>query len=497
MDEFRRAVSEAVERARNVVDEADVADDWDSLAAHRDPAPEWFRDAKFGLYCHWGIYSVAGWGTEWYPRWLFMTDPDAGEWGGDIYPRHVERYGEPDEFPYHAHVPDFTAADFDPDAWADLYEDAGARFGGLTAEHHDGWANWDSAINPWNAGDRGPGRDLVGEFETALRDRDLRFLASFHHARTKWYFEFARQNFPSVTEDYPERVMYGDVEDDLFHDLWLAELVEVIDEYDPDVLWHDGRLPEIPDAHKRLYLAYYFARATERGRDAVVTAKDRELPVDVAVEDFERGRPAEKQDRPWLTDTSITVHAWGYTDPETVDLDFENIRPARVVVHELIDIVSKNGNLLLNFAPRPDGTVPDDQREVLLAVGEWLDVNGEAIYGTRPWDTFGEGPTRLDEGGHDLDDVEYTARDVRYTQSKDGETLYAVVMGWPETDRLTLDAPTVAGDDGASVRLLGHGETEYEVTDGDRLTLAVPDLDGDERPSDVAVAFALDGFEFD
>lgn len=488
--EFERAVADAVERARRVVDAGPYEPSWDSLADH-DEAPEWFRDAKFGLYCHWGVYSVPAYNSEWYPRWMYMTDPSQADpdWGNDVYPHHVETYGEPDEHPYQAFVPEFTAENFDPEAWAELFEAAGARFAGPAAEHHDGWSNWDSSINPWNASDRGPERDPVGELEAAVRDRDIRFLTSFHHARTKSHFEFAFENFPSVTEGYPDRVMYGNLADSLRFDLWLAKLVEVIDEYEPDLIWHDSSLPEISEDHHRRYLAYYFDVAAESDRDVVVAAKHRQFPPEVAVEDFERGRPAELRDRPWLTDTSIVTGGWSYTEGG-------GLESVRTVLHELIDVVSKNGCMLLNFAPRADGSIPEAQREHLLAIGEWLDVHGEAIYGTRPWTTFGEGPTRLEEGGHFLDDVEYTAEDVRYTRDGEGETLYAIVMGWPDGESITLESVDVGDAPDGRVELLGVDEpVAHEVTDDGHLAIAVPDLPPADRPSEDAVAFALSGFD--
>ncbi|MFB6155202.1 MAG: alpha-L-fucosidase [Haloferacaceae archaeon] len=487
---FRAAVADAVENARAVVDDGPYDPEWDSLSEH-DAAPEWFRDAKFGLYCHWGVYSVPAYDTEWYPHWMYKTDPEQGDreglgWSDPVYPHHVETYGEPDEYPYQAFVPDFGAEEFDPDAWADLFERTGARFAGLTAEHHDGWSNWDSAVNPWNAGDRGPERDLVGAFGRAVRDRGLKFVTSFHHARTRQYYEFAYENFPSVTEGYPDRVMYGDVDD--FDDLWLAKLAEVIDAHEPDLIYHDGTLPTISEDHRRRYLAHYFNAAAGTDRDPVVTAKNRELPLDVSVEDFERGRPNEKLDRAWLTDDSVTEQGWCHVESAEDDL-----KSPRTVIHELVDVVSKNGCLVLNFGPRADGTIPEGQREVLLAVGDWLDTHGEAIFETRPWDVFGEGPTRIEEGGHFLDEPTYSPEDVRYTRSKDGETVYALVMGWPE-GALELESVEVTGD--GTVELLGHGTVGHDVDADGRLTIRVPDLAAEERPSDVAVAFALDGFEF-
>ena len=485
--EFRQAVTEAVSRAQRIIDEGPYDPEWESLENHEE-APTWFRDAKLGMYFHWGIYSVPAYETEWYPRLMYDSNDEFDNWDTNVYEFHTETYGPPDEAPYQDFLPELTAENFDPEAWADLFEDVGARFAGPIAEHHDGWSNWDSAINPWNAGDRGPHRDIVGELESAIRRRGLKFMTSFHHERTREHYQYAHKNYPSVMEGYPEEVMYGNIEEDLYFDHWLARLVEVIDNYAPDLIWHDAELPNIPEDHHRQYLAYYFNRAAERDQEPVVTAKNEELPLDVTVEDFERGRPAEQLNRPWLTDTSITTNGWLYTEEE-------DLKSPETVVHELVDIVSKNGCMLLNFGPRPDGTIPETQKEVLRGVGDWLDTHGEAIYETRPCNTFGEGPTRLEEGGHFLDDIEYTAEDVRYTQSKDGETIYAIVMGWPERETVTLESVDVANDDGTVGLLGGPDDLNYEVAGDSRLSIDVPDIPAAERPSDIAVVFELSGFE--
>ncbi|MFB6120746.1 MAG: alpha-L-fucosidase [Halobacteriaceae archaeon] len=489
-DAFRRAVGDTVEHARTVIEDGPHDATWDSLETH-EAAPEWFRDAKFGVYCHWGLYSVPAFESEWYPRFMYDADHeihDRRSLDNDVFGHHVETYGPPDEAPYQDFAEDFTAENFDAETWADLFDEIGARFAGPVAEHHDGWSNWESELNPWNAGDHGPHRDLVGALETAVRDRGLRFMTSFHHERTRDHFQAAYEHYPSVMAEYPDEVMYGNLDDDLYFDYWLARLVEVIDEYAPDLIWHDAGLEKIPESHHRQYLAYYFNRSIQSDQEAVVTAKNEDLPLGVAVEDFERGRPAEQRDRPWLTDTSITTNGWAY-------LEDQSLKTPRTIVHELIDIVSKNGCLLLNFAPRPDGTIPESQKDVLRDVGAWLDTHGEAIYGTRPWTTFGEGPTNLDGGGHFLDDVEYTAADVRYTRSKDADTLYAIVMGWPADVTVNLDSVTI--DDGADgdVGLLGGpDELDYESDRENGLSITVPDLDATARPSDVAVVFKLAGF---
>jgi len=465
---------------------------WDSLG-HHEPAPEWFRDGKFGIYFHWGVYSVAAFANEWYPRNLYQK-------GSAEYQHHVATYGAPATVGYPDLVPRFTADRFDADAWAALFAAAGATFAGPVAEHHDGFAMWASKVTPWNAKDRGPKRDLVGELASAIRKRNLRFVTTFHHdfnnlyeiAPGRWtgFYEFVKRDFPALLDDPERALLYGYLPRDQFVEtVWKAKLFEVIDAYQPDMIWHDSWLDQIPEKARQEYVAYYFNRAREWGREVMITCKQLDLPREVAVEDFEKGRTDTLTEYTWLTDDTISRGSWCYTQ----DLA---IKPAAEVLHVLIDIVSKNGQLLLNISPKADGTIPEDQQEVLQAVGRWLRVNGEAIYNTRPWLIEGEGPTRLGKGGHFVKALSYTAQDIRYTRSKDGRTLYATVLGWP-TGALALSAVRVLGAAAdARVALLGRAEpVPHRVNEAGQLVLEVPPLPPEQRPCDHAFAFRLSGFD--
>ncbi len=402
--------------------------DWESLSKHN-PAPDWFLDAKFGIYFHWGIYSVPAFSTEWYPR--RMHEPGSIE-----NKHHIETYGQPTEFGYPDFVPMFKAEKFNSEEWADLFARAGARFAGLVAEHHDGFSMWDSDLTPWNAADKGPKKDIAGELEKAIHGRGMRFITTFHHARNnlwkpennndQWTGHYApvKMNYPSLLENPERAILYGYMPREQFLGLWKGKLMEVIDKYHPDIMWFDSWLDEIPDSVKTEYLAYYFNRAHEWGKDVVVTFKQEDLPQDVGVLDLEKGRMGELTTFPWLTDDTISKGSWCYTQ----DLE---IKSTSIVLHSLIDVVSKNGVMLLNISPKADGTIPENQQKVLLQIGDWLGKYGEAIYDTRPWFTFGEGPTQLQAGqfGGFTDAGGYTARDVRYTHK--GNTIYAILLGWP------------------------------------------------------------------
>jgi alpha-L-fucosidase len=359
------------------------------------------------------------------------------------YRHHLETYGDPSEFGYHDFVPMFIAERFDADEWADLFKKAGARFAGPVAEHHDGFSMWASKLTPWNVKDKGPRRDITGEIARAIHARGLRLFTSFHHARNnqhriivdgylKWTGHYPRiEGWPTISEDPELRMLYGNLPRRQFLNLWLGKLREVIDNYQPDIIWFDSWLDEIPIETRQEFSAYYLNCASEWGKDVVITRKQDDLPLEYTVMDIEKGRMRDVTEEVWLTDDTISNGSWCYTEGLT-------IKPSSQVLHSLIDIVSKNGVLVLNISPKSDGTIPDDQKAVLLDIGQWLETNGEAVYGTRPWLTFGEGPTdrslpRGTFGGVTDPKGGYNWRDIRYTWSKDEKYLYAISLGNPES----------------------------------------------------------------
>jgi alpha-L-fucosidase len=458
---------------------------WDSLARHNE-APDWFRDAKFGIYFHWGVYSVPAFGNEWYPRNMYIkTSPE--------YRHQVATYGDPNTFGYPDFVPMFKAEKFNADEWAELFCKAGARFAGPVAEHHDGFAMWDSDLTPWNAADMGPRRDILGELEKAIRKQGMRFVTTFHHERNglwlkdgRWigHYEYVKKDFPKLLEDPQRAILYGYMPVDQFRAMWRDKLIEVIDKYRPDLMWFDAWLDEIPDQYQKEYLAHYFNKAAEWGQDVVVVTKQ-DMPREVAVDDYEKGRAGRLTNFAWLTDDTISRGSWCYTQ----DL---KIKSTPEVLHVLIDIVSKNGQLLLNISPKADGTIPQDQRDVLLGVGAWLGKFGEAIYGTRPWLVYGEGPTQMDTAGHFVKmKGRYGPQDIRYTRK--GSTIYAIALGWPganqpvlltsfATERLQGDLQVTA------VSMLGSdAKIPYELRP-DGLALTTPA----DKADDLATVFKIE-----
>ena len=480
--QYQKAIETQLAKIDQGVAEGPYKPDWKDLERHA-AAPEWFRDAKFGIYWHWGVYAVPAHGNEWYPKWMHTKKGRRS-----YYQHHVETYGEPDKFGYHDFIPKFTAEHFDAEDWAELCKKAGAQYAGPVCEHHDGFSMWDSAITPWNAADAGPKRDITGELAKAIRKRGMRFVTTFHHERTRtWYPRV--EGWPTTSTDPRLRMLYANVSEELFNQIFLAKLGEAIDKYQPDLIWFDGQMSQIQNPYHLRFLAYYFNNANKWDRDVVVTTKKHQYPPSIAVEDFEKGRMNRLTDFCWLTDDTISMGSWCYT----TNL---RIKPTAKVLHDFIDIVSKNGCLLLNISPMADGTIPDVQRKVLLGMGAWLKVNGEAIYNTRPWLAFGEGPTRLRKGGGFVGHVTYTARDIRYTRSKDGAAVYVIALGWPEGGAIALGATTVDGADGAKVELLGYPTPlKHSVNGAKQLVIDVSSVKEDQRPCEHAYAFKLTGFK--
>ncbi|MGA9326011.1 MAG: alpha-L-fucosidase [Salegentibacter sp.] len=463
--------------------EEHFAANWDSLAKYIE-TPEWFKDAKFGIYAHWGVLSVPAYANDWYPRNMHIK-------GSDEYKHQVNTYGPLSEFGYHDFVPMFKAENFDPVEWAKLFKQSGAKFAGVVAEHHDGWSNWDSDINPWNSMDMGPHRDIVGELETAVHSEGMKFLASFHKARNLQVFQKDTANWqndvsyfpydpgmPTSSTDSLLRIMYGNISKKQFYKNWLGELKEVVHQYGPDIIYFDSQLTKIPDSVKVQFVADYFNYAIDHDKQVVITHKEGELPEEVSISDYEKGRMNKKTENFWLTDETISVGSWSYTN----DL---GLKTANEIIDLLADIVSKNGALLLNVSPRADGVIPVNQKEILNEIGNWLQTNGEAIYGTRTWEIFGEGPTKQEKSGMFVDKYEYTAQDVRYTQK--GNSIYAIVLGWPgenkevvlksfSKEKLGNEIPAVN-----SVSILGfNGEVVYRM-DEQGLHFTTPDKPVDQN----------------
>jgi len=446
--------------------------DWESLQKYE--VPEWYKDAKFGIFIHWGVYSVPAFGNEWYPRNMYVP-------GSPEYKHHIATYGPQDKFGYKDFIPMFKAEHFDPGAWADLFKKSGAKYVVPVAEHHDGFAMYDSELSDWTAAKMGPHRDTTGELAKAVRAAGLRFGVSSHRVEHNFFLGVGR-SIPSDVNDPTYAAFYGPahnwlstpwglpLNDDFTYvssawaDDWLARGAELVEKYHPDIVYFDwwiGQASIRPNLTK--FAAFYYNSSLQYADHVgVINYKDYAMQEHSAVLDLERGQLSDIRPLHWQTDTSVSDKSWGYIKDDT-------FKSPEFVVHQLIDIVSKNGNLLLNIGPRSDGTIPDEVQQVLLAVGAWLHVNGEAIYGTRPWRVYGEGPTKVAAGSfHDTDTTRYTAEDFRFTTK--GDLLYVIGLAWPSDGEAVIHslASTVGSEHVQSVALVGSdAKLQFEQrTDG-------------------------------
>ena len=436
------------------------AQTWESLDGRS--TANWFRDSKFGVYFHWGPYSVPAYGSEWYPRHMY-------EEGTDEYEHHREEYGDQSEFGYHEFIPEFDGENFDADRWADLCAEAGADFVGVTAIHHDGFALWESDLTEWNAANMGPERDIVGELADAVRDRDMKFVAAFHHAWNWWYYPRSGEYH---TTDPEFAGLYGPPHEDgedppeSYYADWRDKTIEVIDRYQPDLLWFDfgwGLSQFVEhDEYRREVVSHYYDRADDWEKEVGIAHK-RNLPAGVGILDYERSRREDLAQQPWLTDTSVDRASWGYVD----DPDFKDVR---TLVTGFVDRVSKNGNTLMNVGPRPDGTIPEEAEALFRGFGDWYSTNKQAITGTRPWWTFGEGPTEVtSDEFEEASALKFTSEDVRFTRS--GDSAYAILMDWPEDSvaeiQTSLHQRVTGRGDGRADDLVAPDAIELVGTDSE------------------------------
>ena len=453
--------------------------DWESLQHYE--VPDWYKDAKFGIFIHWGVYSVPAFGSEWYPRQMYVQ-------GSPEYQHHVATYGPQDKFGYKDFIPKFKAEHFDPAAWARLFKEAGAKYVVPVFEHHDGFAMYDCGLSDWTAAKMGPHRDLQGDLAKAIRAEGLHLGASSHRVEHNFFFDHGRM-FSSDVNDPQYAALYGPAHHwmenrnstPLSNDFtfvssawtedWLARSAEIVEKYHPEIMYFDWWVgqPYVRPALTRFAAFYYNTLQSQGKPSGVINYKDYAMQEHSAVLDIERGQLSGIRQQYWQTDTSVSNKSWGYIEHDT-------FKTPEFIVHQLADIVSKNGNLLMNIGPRSDGTIPDEIQQVLREVGGWLKTNGEAIYGTRPWRTYGEGPTKVLEGSfHDTDTQPYTPQDFRFT-TKDGN-LYAIELGWPRDGEVLIHslASGIAGEENVgSVELLGSDSTLSFHQSHEGLQIKVP-----------------------
>ena len=456
---------------------------WKSLSTHQDP--EWFRDAKLGIYTHWGPVTVGceESGGQWYGSEMYIA-------GNPVFEYHKKKFGDQKSFGYKDVIPLFTAEKFDPEHWADLFAKAGAKFAGPVAVHHDNFAMWDSEVTPWNSAKMGPKRDITGELAKAYRKHGMKFLTTFHHGFTWRYYEPAYKydaGDPKYMQIYGEAHEPGAPPSSRFLDQWLGMVNEVVRKYEPDMIWFDFGLGTVitPEYQRRMFADYYNWSAA-LGRETAVAHKHPEIQQYTGILDFERGREDKLTPYIWLTDTALGPWFNQKSEP---------YRTTDNLVDVFVDIVSKNGCMLLNVGPCADGSIPPEAEKMLTQMGDWLNVNGEAIYSTRPWEHFGEGPVSSPGGGFsEGGDRPYTAADLRFTRSKDGSTIYVIALAWPEGPFTVGSMQVNQAAPDAQVKLLGSdAKVSWRKSEDSQLMIEPPSLPAEKRPCDYAYAFKLTG----
>ena len=457
--------------------------------------PDWFRDGKFGIWAHWGPQAV-GTAGDWYARHMY-------EEGEGVYQLHIKEYGHPSKVGYKDMIPLWKAEKWDPDQLMALYKSAGAHYFVAQAVHHDNFDNWDSKYQKWNSVNMGPHKDMVGLWQQAAFRQGLRFGVSEHLGHSFSFLQTAHGtdkkgplagvpydgNDPAYWDLYQFPAAPGDTawycNDPRWHEEWYARIYNLVSHYKPDLLYSDGGLPFGQLGMNVVAQLYNLSAQQSAGiSQAVYTSKKyyayTEFFDGIGVRDMERSGMTEIQPAPWQTDTS--TGDWFFNRGD-------HYKTAASIIQTLVDIVSKNGNLLLNVVLRPDGSLPDQMKSLLSEMAAWNAINGEAIYGTRPWIIYGEGASTA-KGVPWKESSVFQATDIRFTR-KSG-CLYAIALGVPAGKviirALSSDSPLVSGDV-SQVTLLGGAETLNWSRTSEGLVIHLPDT----LPCKSALSFKIVG----
>ncbi len=490
-------LSEEMKRIDEVIAKGPFKDDWTSLSKVK--VPDWFASERFGIFIHWGVFTSEQFCTEWYPRGMYIKDSE--EWK-----HHVEKYGPHTETGYKDYVERFKGEKFDPDTWMDIFKKSGARYVVPVGEHHDGFQMYKSRMSHWNAAEKGPKRDIVAELEKSAKEYGIHFGVSSHRFEHWWFLgngrafdsdikgEFKRGDLYWPSQPEPKDIQDFDVKpapSEEFMQDWLARTCEIVDLFAPEVLYFDWWIAQkVLKPYLKKAAAYYYNAMASKGLKGVIISKVDAFAPGASVRDIERGGLSGSASYIWQSDTPICKGSWGYVPGLSYKSGLD-------IVRELIDIVSKNGNLLLNVGPKADGTICDEEKKALLEIGKWLDKNGEMIYGSTPYKIYGEGKINREEGGFkDMESLEYTSEDFRFT-AKDGY-IYAAAMKPAKDGHYIIKSLAKNGEDGghsykgliSRVVLLADG-SEAKWQHGDNgLDIRV----GNKSSDDMPVVFRIELF---
>ncbi len=404
--------------------EGEYQPDWHSLASYH--VPDWYKNTKLGIFLHWGPFSVPAY-HDWYARNMYIQGDPANE-------HHLAAYGPTDQHPYADFVPQWTMERFDPQEWIRLFRQAGADYIVPVAEHHDGFQNYRSELSRWNAVQMGPHRDVTGDLLLEAERAGMTVGLSSHRVEHWWFMGHARDGghelnpddlaWPGKQEPANQHDLYGEpAPDDAYLTDWLLRCCELVDRYHPRIVYFDWWIQHSAvKPYLKRFLSYYYNRSRQWG-GGVVNYKHDAIPFGLAVPDIERGQFAEAKPFLWQSDTSVMRNSWCYSKRAEYKQPID-------VLWDLIDVVSKNGRLLLNFGPKPDGTLSEGDIGILKTMAEWMSINSEAIHGTGLWRIAQEGPTAVQEGQFaDAVSRNFTSQDIRFTCR--GETVYAIAMRCP------------------------------------------------------------------
>jgi alpha-L-fucosidase len=461
----------------------------ESLQAYQ--CPQWFRDAKFGIWAHWGPQSVPMDG-DWYARGIY-------EQGSPHYQYHIAHYGHPSRFGYKDIIPLWKAEKWDPDRLMQLYKRAGAKYFVSMGTHHDNFFLWKSKLHRWNAVNMGPHRDVVGDWQKAAHKYGLKFGVSEHLGASFTWFQGSHGSdktgplsgvpYDGADPQYQDLYHFpaepGDTgwysNNPRWQRQWYSEIRELVDNYHPDLLYSDGGVPFGNEVGLSMIAHFYNSNAAAHDGKVEAVYNCKQTSDGRWVEDLERGIMPRIDPHPWQTDTSIGD--WFYNRNW-------KFRPVSWIVHTLVDNVSKNGNLLLNVVQRPDGTIDPEVEQMLEQMAAWTAVHGEAIYGSRPWLVYGEGAVKA-RGGSFKEDYTYSARDIRFTTK--GLALYALALGWPDDNRIVIRSlAKPAGqqiNDIRAVRLLGYSGALTWTQTPEALVVTLPS----HKVSDLTVGIKITG----
>ena len=501
---------------------------WDSLAQYK--VPDWFRDAKFGMWAHWGPQCQPERG-DWYAREMYME-------GSDKYKFHIEKYGHPSKFGFKDVINEWKAEKWDPEAIVSLYKKTGARYFMALANHHDNFDLWNSKHHNWNAVKLGPKKDLIGGWAKAAKKNGLPFGVSVHSAHAWSWYETSQRadktgSLAGVPYDgkltvgegegkwwkgYDPQELYAQNHplsenseiNQAIHRQWnwgngvnppskeycenfYQRVIDLLESYDPSMIYFDDTaLPLWPvsDAGLRIASYMYNRSIKKHGKlEAVIFGKVLdEKQRKCMVWDIERGQSNEIEPLPWQTDTCIGE--WHY---DRRVYDNNRYKTAKTVIHTLADIVSKNGNLCLNIPLRGDGSIDEKEMVTIEGIGNWMKINSEAIYGTRPWKLYGEGPAIAGaapinaQGFNEGRGKPFTAEDIRFTRK--GKTLYAILLGWPDTKASLIKSLNNAAGKVEHVQILGHKGNLVFEQNNEGLKVTLPD----SPPCKEAFVLKIDG----